>query len=215
MTDKPEGVGAAPTNPKSKIQNPKSELPPLAELGEPADWRRVYGRLAPLVVEIGCGGGRTIIGMAAAHPDWDCLAIEQAGEYYNILHERAEKRALPNLRVARIDAAYLVNRFFADSCVAQYHIYFPDPWPKKRHHKRRLFKEEFCRDLRRTLAPDGILYFATDHQDYFVELLPLLRATLKVTEHPEPWPDAPEGRTNYEVKYLREGRPIYRLIATR
>ncbi len=95
------------------------EMPPLAQLGEPIDWTRIYGRGGPLVVEIGCGGGRTIIGMALAHPEWNCLGIEQSGEYYRILQERAQRRALPNLRVMRIDAAYLVNRFFGDASVAQ------------------------------------------------------------------------------------------------
>jgi tRNA (guanine-N7-)-methyltransferase len=209
------------THSESKISNSKSgyipdirfEIPSLADLGECADWTKVYGRKAPLVVEIGCGGGRTIIGMALAHPEWNCMGIEQAGEYYSILRERAEKRLLPNLRACRIDAAYLINRFFPDACVSQYHIYFPDPWPKKRHRKRRLFSESFCADLKRTLTPDGVLNFATDHQEYYSELLPRLRAVLKVEEHPQPWEDAPEGRTNYEVKYLKEGRPIYRLLA--
>ncbi|MCY3021207.1 MAG: tRNA (guanosine(46)-N7)-methyltransferase TrmB [Planctomycetota bacterium] len=192
----------------------KCELPPPAELGEPADWARVYGRPGPLIVEIGCGGGRTIIGMAVAHPEWNFLAIERAGEYYRTLRERVTKRGLANMRVTQLDAAYLINRFFPDASVREYHVYFPDPWPKKRHHKRRLFTEQFCADLRRTLIPGGVLYFATDHQDYYQEILPRLRAALSVQEHPEPWEDAPEGRTNYEVKYLREARPIYRLVGT-
>lgn len=204
---------SAALNPQSAIHNPQSaaELD-LRAIGEPADWSKVYGRAGPLVVEIGCGGGRTLIGMALAHPDWNCMGVEQAGEYFKILRERVQKRAMPNVRLSRIDAAYLINRFFQTDCVHQYHIYFPDPWPKKRHRKRRLFSESFCADLRRTLAPDGILYVATDHAEYYSEILPRLRAVFAVEEHPQPWEDAPEGRTNYEVKYLKAGRPIYRLI---
>src|SRR5258708_5410658 len=67
-------------------------------------------------------------------------------------------------------------------------------------------------ELRRTLAPDGVLYVATDHAEYYSEILPRLRAVLSIEEHPRPWEDAPAGRTNYEVKYLKAGRPIYRLI---
>jgi tRNA (guanine-N7-)-methyltransferase len=140
------------------------------------------------------------------------MGIEQAGEYFKVLRERAGKRAMPNLRISRLDAAYLINRFFPADCVAQYHIYFPDPWPKKKHRKRRLFSESFCADLRRTLAPDGVLFAATDHAEYYSEMLPRLRSVLAIEEHPQPWEDAPTGRTNYEVKYLKEGRPIYRLI---
>jgi tRNA (guanine-N7-)-methyltransferase len=188
------------------------ELPPVAELGEPANFEKVYGRPGPLTVEVGCGGGRTIIDIALAHPDWNCLGVEVAGEYYKVLRERAARRKIANLRVSRIDAAYLIARFFPNECVREYHIYFPDPWPKKRHRKRRLFSEKFCENLKRTLTPDGILYFATDHQEYFTEILPRLRSVLKIEEHPQPWPDAPQGRTNFEVKYMKEGRPIYRLI---
>jgi tRNA (guanine-N7-)-methyltransferase len=201
-----------PTHVPPLIPTHKCELP-LALLGEAKDWAAVYGRSAPLAVEIGCGGGRTTIGMALSRPDWNFLACERAGEYYRVLLDRAEKRALPNLRITRTDATYLLARFFPAASVNEYHIYFPDPWPKKRHHKRRLISEGFCVELRRTLVPNGVLYFATDHADYYTELLPRVRATLDVREHPEPWPDAPEGRTNYEIKYLKAGRPIYRFVA--
>ena len=185
------------------------------QLSLPADWTKVFGRAAPLVVEIGCGGGRFIVSQAQTHPDWNLLAIERANEYFKLLKERIAKRRLTNIRVMRTDAADLVAACFPDRCVSIYHVYFPDPWPKKRHRKRRLFTEAFCAELRRTLAPGGTLFFATDHPEYYREVLPLLRAVLDVTEHPEPWEDAPAGRTNYEIKYLRQGRPIYRLVARR
>jgi len=190
------------------------ELTP-ERLGDNPDWAGVFGRPGPLTVEIGCGGGRTIINMALEHPEWNCMGVELAGEYYRVLHERVGRRDVPNMRISRLDAAYLINRFFPEGCVQAYHIYFPDPWPKKRHHKRRLFSEAFCADLCRTLTTDGVLNFATDHLEYYTEILPRLRAAMDVTEHPAPWEDAPEGRTNYEVKYIKEGRPIYRLIGRR
>ena len=207
------------------VDDTRSDAPPIpstppracelsmALLGETRDFARVFGRAAPLAVEIGCGGGRTVIGMALQRPEWNYIGVERAGEYYRILVERAEKRALRNLRISRTEAAYLINRFFPDASVTEYHIYFPDPWPKKRHHKRRLFSEHFCAELRRTLIKGGMLNFATDHAEYYNELLPRLRAALTVEEHPQPWEDAPAGRTNYEIKYLKQGRPIYRLLA--
>ncbi len=202
-----------PTHTPPLIPLHKSELP-LGVLGETKDFAKVYGRSAPLAVEIGCGGGRTVIGMAEARPAWNFLGCERAGEYYRLLLERAEKRLMPNFRITRCDATYLIARFFPDASVHEYHIYFPDPWPKKRHHKRRLISESFCAQLKRTLIPGGILYFATDHAEYYEELLPRVRVALAVREHPEPWPDAPEGRTNYEIKYLKQGRPIYRFVGT-
>lgn len=188
------------------------EPPPVA-IAAPLDWKSIFGRQAPVAIEIGCGGGRTLITLALARPAWDFLGVERAGEYYRTLRERVYKRKLPNLRVARTDAAYLIGRFLAENSVHEYHIYFPDPWPKKRHQKRRMFSESFCADLRRTLVPGGSAFIATDFADYYAEILARVRAVLQVQEHPGPWEDAPEGRTNYEVKYLKEGRPIWRLIA--
>ena len=209
--------GASPT--QSKIQNLKSkiqyELPPPAAMSEPADWSAIFGRPGPLIVEIGCGGGRTLIGMAVARPQENFLAVERAGEYFRILRERVARRALRNVRVTQFEAEYLAGRLFPDECVREYHIYFPDPWPKRRHHKRRLFSEAFCAHLKRTLVPGGVLFLATDHLDYYREMLPRLQTVLSVREHPEPWEDAPQGRTNYEVKYLKAGRPIYRLVGTK
>jgi len=188
---------------------------PLDVLPVPADWSAIYGRTAPLVVEIGCGGGRTVMTMATDHADWNCMGIERCGEYYRIMRDRAARKQPANFRCGRIDAAYLIKRFFTDSSVHQYHIYFPDPWPKKKHLKRRLFQDSFCADLQRTLAPTGTLYFATDHKEYYSSILPLLQRFFAVTEHPEPWEDAPLGRTNFEIKYMKAGRPIYRLFATK
>lgn len=185
------------------------------QLQIPADWSKTFGRTAPLVVEIGCGGGRFIIGQAEAHPEWNFAAIERAGEYFRILKQRVVRRRLANMCVLRTDAADLIASCFPDECVATYHVYFPDPWPKKRHHKRRIFTADSCRHLRRTLARGGTLYFATDHADYYAVVAPLLREVLEVREHAGPWQDAPTGRTNYEIKYMREGRPIHRLVATR
>ncbi len=214
-----EGVGRVlpDDGPFGRVLLPKAthawELP-LDVLPVPADWTTVYGRSAPLVVEIGCGGGRTIMSMATAHPEWNCMGIERCGEYYRMMRDRAERKQLPNFRCGRIDAAYLIKQYFTDASVQQYHIYFPDPWPKKKHLKRRLFNASFCTELKRTMEASGTFYFATDHKDYYSAILPLLREYFNVTEHPDPWEDAPKGRTNFEVKYMIAGRPIYRLYAT-
>ena len=164
---------------------------------------------------MGSGGGSFIIREAIAHPERNYLGVEPAGAYFYYMKSRLAKRGLANVRICRTDAADLIASVFPPECVFEYHIYHPDPWPKKRHRKRRLFTPAFCRDLERTLRPDGVLFFQTDHEEYYAELLPLLRALLEVREHPEPWPDAPLGRTNFEIKYLREGRKVYRLVANR
>ena len=189
------------------------EFPDSSTLSKPIDWPAMFGRMAHLSVEIGCGGGRWLIGAAESNPEKNYVGLEIAGEFYNILRERSAKRGLKNLKVARIDGAWLMRDRFADNSIDEYHIYFPDPWPKKRHNKRRLLSDEFCAQLQRTLKPGGILWFATDHKEYYSVVLPRLAKVLPVQEHPEPWPDAPAGRTNFEAKYIVQGRPIYRLFA--
>jgi len=196
-----------------RFEHPNLIEPPPAALQAPVDWAALFGRPAPLLIEIGCGGGRTVIGLAQQHPELNCIGCERAGEYFSLLRERATKRALPNLKVTRTDASVLLAKFLPDGIVREYHIYFPDPWPKKKHHKRRLLTGSFCSQLRRTLEPAGTLYFATDHKEYFDEILPRMQAVFAVEPLAGPWPDAPEGRTNFEVKYIKQGRPIYRLIA--
>ncbi|HYF52017.1 MAG TPA: tRNA (guanosine(46)-N7)-methyltransferase TrmB [Planctomycetota bacterium] len=199
--------------PGKPFEFPNIIEPPPVELKAPVDWSVIFGRSAPLLIEIGCGGGRTVIGLSIKHPELNCIGCERAGEYYRLLRQRATKRALPNLKVTRTDAAVLLEKFLPDACVREYHIYFPDPWPKKKHHKRRLLTDAFCAQLRRTLEPAGTLYFATDHKEYFDEVLPRLEKVFSIEPLAGPWPDAPEGRTNFEVKYIKQGRPIWRLIA--
>lgn len=184
-------------------------------LDVPANWSKVFSRSSPFEVEIGSGGGRYLIARAEAHPERDFLAIETDGEYFHIMKERVAKRRLSNLRVCRNDATDLLASVFPAACVDVYHIYFPDPWPKKRHFKRRIFTAAFCVHLRRTLKPQGVLYLATDYRDYLQEILPVLAAELEVSAHAEPWEDAPAGRTNFEIKYMKEGRPIWRYLARR
>lgn len=180
---------------------------------EPLDWGKVFGRVAPLVVEIGCGGGRRLLEAAAERPEYNHLGIEYAREYYKTLRERVLSRGPANVRIYGANAAYLIRRFFPGNSVREYHIYFPDPWPKKRHRKRRLLRQPFCAELFRTLEDAGVIYIASDHLEYYEEFLPLFQALFEVKELEGPWPDAPEGRTNFEIKYLREGRPIRRFIA--
>jgi len=208
----PEAQTPTPAPASPSLPTPVDRELLAAQLPTPIDWPAIFGRQAPLVVELGCGSGRFIIGQAEAHPELDFVAVERAGEYFQLLKERVGKRPLPNMRVLKTDATTLVARFPA-ACVQTYHIYFPDPWPKKRHHKRRLIQPAFCAQLKRTLAHDGRLFFATDHAAYCTEAVPRLEAEFAVTHHPGPWEDAPLGRTNYEIKYMKVDRPIWRYSA--
>jgi tRNA (guanine-N7-)-methyltransferase len=188
----------------------------LLKLEEPAeqdpvlDWQAVFGNRQPVEIEIGIGKGRYIIAAAQARPQTNFLGIEWASKYLRIALERGQKRRLANLRLVRAEAREFVEFFVPATSVQAFHLYFPDPWPKKRHHKRRLFNPAFLEEVARTLVPGGRLWLATDHADYFAAMQEVLAADLRFREVEADWG---EVKTNYEEKYLRAGKPIYRRVA--
>lgn len=164
------------------------------------------------VVEIGFGKGRFLLKRAAADPRAGVLGVEVASRYFRLAARRAARRGLRNLILLRGEALYLLSTHLPSALADEVHVYFPDPWPKSRHHKRRLFEVQSIDLLLGLLRPSGVLYFATDHAEYGEEVEALLRdhPTLDVEGPLAAWPEGP--RTNYEAKYVREGRPIRRLV---
>jgi tRNA (guanine-N7-)-methyltransferase len=126
----------------------------------------VSKRNAPLVLEIGSGMGETTAAIAAARPEVDFVAVEVHGPGVGSLLNRIQSEQLGNLRVIRHDAVEVLSQMVADESLAAIHLFFPDPWPKKRHHKRRLVREETAALMARKLVPGGILHAATDWPDY-------------------------------------------------
>jgi tRNA (guanine-N7-)-methyltransferase len=166
----------------------------------------LFGREAPLEIEIGAGRGDFIIERAAAAPERDFLAVELAGAVAQLMAVRAGRRGLANLRVARMDARPLANLMLPERCVAAYHIYFPDPWPKERHLKHRLFTPAFAAGLARTLADGAPLYVATDVADYADAIFAMLEAAC-FTRVDMPVPGASE--TGFARKFIAAGLPVY------
>ena len=165
-------------------------------------------------LEIGCGKGGFLLSRARAHPDLRLLGIEWANKYFRYCADRMARWGLSNVRVMRADAKYFVIQHLPPGCVSVLHLYHPDPWPKKRHHKRRLVQDDFVEAAVRVLTPEGRWLVQSDHEEYFLQIRDVL------DRHPElaevAWDEAapvadPEWRgTNYEIKYGREGRVIYR-----
>lgn len=174
----------------------------------------MFGRTAPLEVEIGSGKARFLIAAARACPEADFLGVERALAYYRICRDRLERLSVPNAFMVRADARIFVTGSLAPGSVRAFHVYFPDPWPKKRQKKRRLLDGVFLETLASRLEPGGILRIATDHPDYGAGLGSLI-ATVPAFEA-LPW-DAlpPPPPTNYALKYEAEGRPIWRFLARR
>lgn len=143
----------------------------------PLDFAAVFGRPAPLTLEIGFGNGETLAALAAAHPERNYLGIEVHRPGVGRLLNALAARGLDNVRVIMHDAVEAVEAMLPDAVVDQALIYFPDPWPKKRHHKRRLVQPPFVAMLARALAPGARLELATDWDDYAAGMLETLEAT--------------------------------------
>jgi len=182
---------------------------------EALDWRRVFGREGRVEVEVGIGKGRFLLACAAARPDVLHFGIEWSNEYLRLVETRAERGSLDNVRFVRADASDLVRRAIPDASVSAYYVFYPDPWPKKRHHKRRFLQPENVKAMARTLVPSGWLHVATDHDDYWSVIEPLLDthaafARQAVFGGPG-FPLAVDGPlTNFDAKYEVEGRSRHR-----
>lgn len=185
----------------------------LEELPQPLDLDELLPGDGAWEVELGFGKGRYLLERAMAHPERRFLGVEVASKYFRLLDRRAARRGLDNLLRIRGEALYLLAAILPRSFAEILHVYFPDPWPKSRHHKRRLFDPETVDLVLGVLAPGGELFFATDHLEYGEEVQELLASFpgLTVERRDEPWPDG--ARTHYEAKYVAAGREILRLTA--
>lgn len=178
------------------------------------DFVRIFGRPGPVHIEIGTGRATFLLNQAKARPQVNFLGIEWANKYYRHAVDRIGRWSLKNVRIIRTDAAAFLADSVPDSSVDCFHIYFPDPWPKKRHHKRRLFSPVNTEQLIRCLKRRGCIKTATDHAEYFEQVREVLAAQGHRLEEIDflPTAGAEMGEwvgTNFERKYLKEQRPIY------
>jgi len=175
----------------------------------------VFGRSAPLEVEVGSGKGLFLLRAATARPDRDFLGIELAERYARFAAARLARADVPNARVASADALKIFHEVFSPSSIAAVHVYFPDPWWKKRHRKRRVMNDVFLRDVERVLLPGGELHFWTDVAEYFEDGLRVLQSTS--LEGPMPVAEIPaEHELDYHTHFERRTRlkelPVYRAL---
>lgn len=193
-------------------KEPESLLLELEEIDRKdpmLDWERVFGNGHPVEMEIGIGKGRFLIDAAQRLPQVNFVGVEWAAKYLRIAHERSCKRHLANIRLVRADAREFIEFFVPRESLQAVHIYFPDPWPKKRHHKRRLFNAAFLREIERILQPGGWLWLATDYAEYFEVMLQTLAVSNRLVPIQGEWPAV---RTNYEDKYVSLGKEIFRRV---
>jgi tRNA (guanine-N7-)-methyltransferase len=176
----------------------------------PLDFDRAFGRHAPRMLEIGFGMGETTAAIAQAHPELDFLGVEVHGPGVGALLQRLDALGLTNVRVIRHDAVEVVAAMIPEDALAGIHVFFPDPWPKKRHHKRRLLNATFVRALARRLVPGGYLHVATDWEDYAQEILATLDAEPMLVNSAPGFCERPAHRpqTKFEVRGIKLGHGV-------
>jgi tRNA (guanine-N7-)-methyltransferase len=181
----------------------------------PLDWPTVFGNDHPVEIEVGFGKGLFLLTASQESPDTNFLGIEIVRKYQLFTATRLAKRGVPNVRLACADARLFLRDGVATGSVRAVHVYFPDPWWKKRHHKRRVFTPEFAAQCERVLRPGARLHVATDVEDYFKGISELVPAHTPLRAVPPPAPHDPahdlDYLTNFERKFRRAGKPIYRL----
>ena len=189
----------------------------VAEQDTALDFAGLFGNPRPVVLEIGFGMGETTAAIAAAHPDTNFLGVEMHWPGVGALLRRIESAQLANVRVVRRDAVDVAARMIPPASLAGIHVYFPDPWPKKRHHKRRLLQPAFVHALAGRLAPGGYLHVATDWEPYALEILATLSAEPLLANTATGFAPRPSWRplTKFEQRGLGLGHAVFDLLFTR
>ncbi len=180
----------------------------------PLDFAQAFGRAGPVVVEIGFGMGESTAHIAALKPDVNFLGIEVHSPGVGALLKLCEERSLANVRVVQHDAVEVLKAMIPDASLAGFHIFFPDPWPKKRHHKRRLIQPALVALLAKKLAPGGYLHLATDWQNYAEQMLEVLRGEPLLANSAQDFAPRPDYRsiTSFERKGVAKGHGVWDLV---
>ena len=197
----------------------------LHDLPSPIDWQMLFGNTQPVEVEIGFGKGRFLLEASKQFSQINYIGVERAKKYVELTRERFVKYMrhfsvdknsgmFQNVRLAWTDANYFLTRYVPEESVQAYHIYFPDPWPKARQQKRRIFRNtDFLSAITRTLTLEGgKLYVATDYAEYFSEIQERLAELTKLKSVPLSLSGYKHITTNFETKYRLEDRKIYRVV---
>jgi tRNA (guanine-N7-)-methyltransferase len=194
-------------NPSGPSVTAEIELIP-ADYFVPLDLAQVFPRPAPLEVDIGCGDGAFLVALAERFPERNFLGLEKLAGRVRRACKKASRLALPNVRVLRIESAYAIQYLLPRASVDVVHLLFPDPWPKKKHRRRRIMSADFLALVHRLLVPNGRFRVATDQKEYFATMRELISpaAFVEMTPAAETFP-----LTTFERHFLAEGAPIYRL----
>jgi tRNA (guanine-N7-)-methyltransferase len=176
---------------------------------EPQNWGEIFPRSAPIEIDLGCGDGAFLMAMARANPEHNFLGIERLLGRLSKVCRKVARQDLKNARVLRLEVTYAIEHLIPPESVTAFHLLFPDPWPKRRHHRRRAFTTEFLSCIHRGLIGGGLFHIATDHAGYFHQIERVIAATnnfiVSAEQHDFPL-------TTFEQKLLIRGLSIQRLL---
>ncbi|GBD34943.1 tRNA (guanine-N(7)-)-methyltransferase [bacterium HR36] len=181
----------------------------------PFNWRALFGREAPRIIDLGCGNGRFLIAHALAHPECDHLGVDCLPVVIRYAVRRANQRGLTNIRFAVADAREVLERLIPPHSVAEIHIYHPQPYYDLADVHRRLIAPKFLCLVHRALQAGGKLYIQSDNPGYWDYIGQIVPIFFDFQEHEHPWPEAPQGRTRREILALQRGLPVFRGIGIR
>jgi tRNA (guanine-N7-)-methyltransferase len=184
---------------------------PLLAPTPPTEWRFLFGNDRPVEIEVGFGKGLFLLTQGQARPDTNFLGIEIERKYTLLTATRLARAGVANVKLASTDARWFLKERVSPASVSGLHVYFPDPWWKTRHRKRKLFTRDFAEQCVRVLLLGGRLHFATDVADYFADTIAMLKEVPGLRPLPTPAADG-AGLTNFERKYRLEGRAIHRAV---
>jgi tRNA (guanine-N7-)-methyltransferase len=189
----------------------------IAHSPHPLDFASAFDRVAPVILEIGFGMGETTAAIAAANPQHDFLALEVHGPGVGALLNRVAAAGLSNVRVIQHDAVEVVAQMIPAASLIGVHVYFPDPWPKKRHHKRRLLQATFVHALAQRLETGGYLHAATDWDDYAQEILATFSAEPLLVNSAADFAPRPAWRplTKFETRGMKLGHGVHDVLFLR
>jgi tRNA (guanine-N7-)-methyltransferase len=192
----------------------KTALKRLPEPG-PLNWDELFGRSAPVVLDLGCGNGRYTLLSALARPELNHMAVDVLPVVIRYATRRANQRGLENVRIAVKDAQTFLRNYVGDASVAEIHLYHPQPFHDSRKRHLRIVTRAFLADIHRALVPSGRFFVQTDNPHYWSSIKAALPEFFHFEERPGPWPDAPEGRTRREIVARQRGLPIFRGVGIR
>jgi tRNA (guanine-N7-)-methyltransferase len=178
-------------------------------------WERLFGNTNPVELEIGAGKGGFLLRRAQAFPDRNFLGIEWASEFYKYATDRMRRWRVTNVRMLRTDAGHFISSICPRDSLSALHVYHPDPWPKRRHWKRRLFQPRFVEAAIACLRSGARWWVQTDHAEYFEVMRALLGGRAEIVEvsfdDPALGINSEDIASNFEIKYRRQGREIHRI----